>query len=41
MTLFCINKTSPLAARMIENGIFCINTFALARGARGSAFSLA
>jgi flavin reductase len=26
MMLFCINKTSPSAARVIENGIFCINT---------------
>jgi flavin reductase len=26
MMLFCINKTSPSAARMIENGVFCINT---------------
>lgn len=28
MMLFCINKTSPSAARMIENGAFCINTLA-------------
>ena len=28
MMLFCINKTSPSAARMIENGVFCINTLA-------------
>jgi flavin reductase len=26
MMLFCINKTSPSAARMIANGVFCINT---------------
>lgn len=26
MMLFCINKTSPSAARMIANGNFCINT---------------
>lgn len=26
MMLFCINKISPSAARMIENGVFCINT---------------
>jgi flavin reductase len=26
MMLFCINKTSPSAARVIENGVFCINT---------------
>ncbi|MCI0467933.1 MAG: flavin reductase [Beijerinckiaceae bacterium] len=25
MMLFCINKTSPSAARMITNGAFCIN----------------
>lgn len=29
MMLFCINKTSPSAARMIENGVFCINTLAV------------
>ena len=26
MMLFCINKNSPSAARVIENGVFCINT---------------
>jgi flavin reductase len=26
MMLFCINKTSPSATRVIENGVFCINT---------------
>src|SRR5579875_284956 len=26
MMLFCINKTSPSAARIITNGVFCINT---------------
>lgn len=26
MMLFCIGKNSPSAARMIENGVFCINT---------------
>ena len=26
MMLFCINKNSPSAARLIENGAFCINT---------------
>lgn len=30
MMLFCINKTSPSAARMMENGVFCINTLAAA-----------
>lgn len=30
MMLFCINRSSPSAARMIENGIFCINTLAAA-----------
>lgn len=28
MMLFCINKPSPSAARMMENGVFCINTLA-------------
>jgi len=28
MMLFCINKSSPSAARMIANGAFCINTLA-------------
>ncbi|HTV32699.1 MAG TPA: flavin reductase family protein [Methylocella sp.] len=28
MMLFCINKTSPSAVRMIDNGVFCINTLA-------------
>lgn len=26
MMLFCINKSSPSAARIKENGVFCINT---------------
>ncbi|HUB64851.1 MAG TPA: flavin reductase family protein [Methylocella sp.] len=26
MMMFCINKSSPTAARVIENGVFCINT---------------
>jgi flavin reductase len=26
MMLFCINKNSPSAARVIKNGVFCINT---------------
>ena len=26
MMLFCINKSSPSATRIIENGVFCINT---------------
>ncbi len=30
MLLFCIGKASPSAARMIENGVFCVNS--LARG---------
>ncbi len=25
MMLFCINKTSPSAERVIKNGVFCIN----------------
>jgi flavin reductase len=28
MMLFCINRTSPSAVRMIENRVFCINTLA-------------
>ena len=28
MMLFCINKTSRSAARVIENGVFCVNTLA-------------
>jgi flavin reductase len=28
MMLFCIKKTSPSAVRIIENGVFCINTLA-------------
>ncbi len=28
MMLFCINKTSPSAVRMRENGVFCVNTLA-------------
>lgn len=30
MMLFCINKTSPSAERMMANGVFCINTLAAA-----------
>ena len=30
MMLLCINKTSPSAARMMKNGVFCINTLAAA-----------
>lgn len=30
MMLFCISKTSPSAARMRANGVFCINTLAAA-----------
>lgn len=26
MMLFCINRNSPSAVRMVENGVFCINT---------------
>jgi flavin reductase len=28
MMLFCINKDSPSAARVVENGVFCVNTLA-------------
>jgi flavin reductase len=30
MMLFCINKTSPSAQRILENGVFCINTLSSA-----------
>jgi flavin reductase len=30
MMLFCINKASHCAAKVIENGVFCINTLARA-----------
>lgn len=39
MMLFCINKTSPSAARMMENGVFCINTLAAADQALADIFA--
>ena len=39
MMLFCINKTSPSTARMIENGVFCINTLAPSHEALADIFA--
>jgi flavin reductase len=39
MMLFCINKTSPSAARMIANGVFCINTLAPSHEALADIFA--
>jgi flavin reductase len=39
MMLFCINKTSPSAERMIENGVFCINTLTGAQEALADIFA--
>ncbi|WOJ89024.1 flavin reductase family protein [Methylocapsa polymorpha] len=39
MMLFCINKTSPSAARLIENGVFCINTLAPSHEALSNIFA--
>lgn len=39
MMLFCINKTSPSAARIIENGVFCINTLAPSHEALSNVFA--
>ena len=39
MMLFCINKTSPSAVRMIENGVFCINTLAGTHAALADVFA--
>src|ERR1700730_16565077 len=39
MMLFCINKTSPSAARIIENGVFCINTLAPSHEALAEIFA--
>jgi len=36
---FCINKTSPSAARMMENGVFCINTLAPSHEALADIFA--
>ncbi|MGH6835440.1 MAG: flavin reductase family protein [Methylocella sp.] len=37
--LFCINKSSPSAGRMIENGVFCINTLAPSQAALADVFA--
>src|ERR1700716_1165381 len=39
MMLFCINKTSPSAARVIDNGIFCINTLTPSHEALANIFA--
>lgn len=39
MMLFCINKISPSAARMIANGVFCINTLAPSHEALADIFA--
>jgi flavin reductase len=39
MMLFCINKTSPSAARINENGVFCINTLAPSHEALADIFA--
>ena len=39
MMLFCINKSSPSAARVIENGVFCINTLTPAHEALANIFA--
>ncbi len=39
MMLFCINRTSPSAARMIANGVFCINTLAPSDEALSNVFA--
>lgn len=39
MMLFCINKTSPSAARILENGVFCINTLAPSHEALSNIFA--
>ncbi len=39
MMLFCINKTSPSAARIIENGVFCVNTLAPSHEALADIFA--
>jgi flavin reductase len=39
MMLFCINGNSPSAARIIENGVFCINTLAPSHEALSNIFA--
>ena len=39
MMLFCINRTSPSAARIIENGVFVINTLSPADQALSDVFA--
>jgi flavin reductase len=39
MMLFCIKRTSPSAGRIIENGVFCINTLAPSHEALSNVFA--
>lgn len=39
MLLFCIKKTSPSAARMAANGVFCVNTLAASQAALADIFA--
>ena len=39
MMLFCIDKTSPSTARMLENGVFCINALAPSHEALADIFA--
>jgi flavin reductase len=39
MMLFCINKSSPSAARVIENRVFCINTLTPSHEALANIFA--
>jgi flavin reductase len=39
MMLFCINKTSPSAARVIANGAFCINTLSSSQAGLADIFA--
>jgi flavin reductase len=39
MMLFCINKTSPSVARVIENGVFCINALTPSHEALADVFA--
>ena len=39
MMLVCMNKTSPSAARVIENGVFCINTLTGSHEALANVFA--
>jgi flavin reductase len=37
--LFCINKRSPAAGRMIKNGVFCINTLVASQESLADVFA--